>query len=124
MTEETKKEKLTKILQKLTSLGDVEGAALITRNGLLIASQLSEDIKGETLAAMAAAMTGAAETAIRELKKSSPDRIIVESKNTKLITMGAGKQAILACIVNPNAQLGLVLMQMNKTVLAVKNEIK
>ena len=117
MVEETEKEKLTKILQKLTSLGDIEGAALITRNGLLIASELSEDIKGETLAAMAA------ETAIRELKKSSPDRIIVESKNTKLIAMGAGKQAILTCIVNPNAQLGLVLMQMNKTTLAVKKKL-
>ena len=118
------KEKLTRILQKLTSTGDVEGAAVITRNGLLIASNLSEDIKGETLAAMAAAMTGAAETAVRELKKSSPERIIVESKNTKLIAMGAGEQAILTCIVNPDAQLGLVLIQMNKATLALKKEIK
>ncbi len=120
----TKKEKLTEILQKLTSSGDVEGAAVITRDGLLIAFELSEGIDGDTLAAMSATMTGAAETAIQELKKSSPDRVIVESKNTKLITTGAGEQAILACIINPYAKLGLILMEMKKASCAIEKEVK
>ena len=121
---ETKKEKLTKILQKLMSSGNVEGAAVITRDGLLIASELSEGIDGDTFAAMSATMAGAAETAIQELKKTSADRIIVESKNTKLITVGAGEQAILACIVNPDAKLGLILMEMKKAVDDIKKEVK
>jgi len=121
---ETKKEKLTQILQKLMSSGNVEGAAVITRDGLLIASELSEGIDGDTFAAMSATMAGAAETAIQELKKTSADRIIVESKNTKLITVGAGEQAILACIVNPDAKLGLILMEMKKAVDDIKKEVK
>ena len=121
---ETKKEKLTQILQKLKSIGDIEGAAVITRDGLLIASELSKNIDGETLAAMTATMTGAAETAIQELKKSSADRVIVESKNAKLITMGAGKQAILACLVNQDAKLGLILMEMKKASNNIQKEVK
>jgi len=121
---ETKKEKITQILQKLKSTGDIEGVAVITRDGLLIASELSEGIDGDTFAAMSATMAGAAETAIQELKKSSADRIIVESKNTKLITIGAGEQAILACIVNPNAKLGLILMEMKKASENIKKEVK
>ncbi len=121
---ETKKEKLNQILQGLTSTGDIEGAAVITRDGLLIASELTESIDGDTLSAMAATMTGAAETAIQELKKSSPDRIIVESKNTKLITVGAGENAILACIVKPSAKLGIVLLEMRKTSKNVKKEVE
>ena len=121
---ETKKEKLTQILQKLMSSGNVEGAAVITRDGLLIASELSEGIDGDTFAAMSATMAGAAETAIQELKKTSADRIIVESKNTKLITVGAGEQVILACIVNPDAKLGLILMEMKKAVDAVEKEVR
>jgi len=120
----TKKEKLTQILQKLTSSGDIEGAAVITRDGLLIASDLSEGIDGDTFAAMSATMTGAAETAVQELKKSSPDRVIVESKNAKLITTGAGEQAILACIVNPNAKLGLILIDMKKAADDIKKEVR
>ena len=122
--EETKKEKLIIILRKLASTGDVEGAAVITRDGLLIASELSENIDGDTFAAMSATMTGAAETAVQELKKSSADRIIVESKNAKLITIGAGEQAILACIVDPDAKLGLILMEMKKASAAIEKEVK
>ncbi len=88
--ETSKKEILTQILKKLTSTGDIEGAAIITRDGLIIASELSSGIDGDTFAAMSATMTGAAETAVQELKKSSPDRIIVESSAAKLITAGAG----------------------------------
>ena len=120
----TKKEKLSEILKHLRKSGDIEGAAIITRDGLLIASELSEDIDGDTFAAMSATMTGAAETAIQELKKSSPERVIVESKNTKLIAIGAGEQTILTCIVNPDAKLGLVLMEMKKASATIEKEAK
>ena len=120
----TKKEKLMQILKKLKAGGDIEGAAVITRDGLLIASELSTNIDGETLAAMTATMTGAAETAIQELKKSSPDRVIVESKNTKLISVGAGEQAILACVINADAKLGLILLEMKKAADNIRKEVK
>lgn len=120
----SKKEKLTQILQKITSAGDVEGAAVITRDGLMIASELTESIDGDTFAAMAATMMGAAETAIQELKKSSPDRIIVESPKAKLITVGAGEQAILACIVNSTAKLGMILLNMKKASKQIETEIR
>ncbi len=122
--ETSKKEVLTQILKKLTSTGDIEGAAVITRDGLLIASELSSGIDADTFAAMSATMTGAAETAVQELKKSSPDRIIVESSATKLITAGAGEQAILACIVNPAAKLGMILLEMKKATAAIEKEVK
>ncbi len=124
MAEETKKEKLTQILRKLASTEDIEGAAVITRDGLLIASELTESIDADTFAAMSATMTGAAETAVQELKKSSPDRIIVESSAAKLITAGAGEQAILACIVNPDAKLGMILLEMKKAADNIQKEVK
>ncbi len=124
MAKDTKKGKLTQILSKLTSAADVLGAAVITKDGLLIASELSESTSGEAIAATAAAMQGAAETAVTELEDASPERIIIESKKTKLITIEAGEQAILACIVNAKAKLGLILMQIDKGVLELKKEIK
>lgn len=121
---ETKKEKLSEILKILRRTGDIEGAAIITRDGLLIASELPKNIDEDTFAAMSATMTGAAETAIQELKKTYPDRIIVESKNAKLITTGAGEQAILACIVSPDAKLGLVLIEMKKASNTISKEAR
>ena len=121
---ETKKEKLTKILQQLMSTGDTEGCAVITRDGLLIASELRGEIDGDTLAAMTATMTGAAETAVQELNKGTPDRVIVESEKTKLIAIGAGKQAILVNVVQPKAKLGMVLMDMKKASAKVKKVLE
>jgi len=66
---ESKKEKLLRVLSGLKAEGDIEGSAVITRDGLLIAADLPSRIDAETFAAMAATMTGAAETAVSELKK-------------------------------------------------------
>ncbi|MBU2561177.1 MAG: roadblock/LC7 domain-containing protein [Nanoarchaeota archaeon] len=121
---ETKKERLGEILKKLRSSGDIEGAAVVTRDGLLIASELAGSIDGDILAAMTATMTGAAETAIAELKKGDPERIIVESPKAKVISIGAGGTAILVCVVNPNAKLGLVLLDMKKAAASVEKEVK
>ena len=65
----TKKEQLTEILQSLRKIGDVQGSSVVSRDGLVVASDLSQDIDEETFAAMSAAMQGAAETAVSELKQ-------------------------------------------------------
>ncbi|MFH1127505.1 MAG: roadblock/LC7 domain-containing protein [archaeon] len=121
---ETKKARLEHILQKLKQTGDIEGAAVITRDGLMIASELNSETDGDTFAAMSATMTGAAETAIQELKGDSPERVIVESNSMKLITTGAGKDAILACIVQPKAKLGLILIEMRRTADNIMKEVR
>jgi len=119
----TKKYTITQALQKLTSSGAVDGAAVITRDGLPIASDLKEDIDGDVLAAMAATMIGAAETAVQELKRKSPERIIVESQDAKLIVVGVDEQTILASILSQDAKLGMILLEMKKAVASIRKEV-
>lgn len=121
--EKTKKEKLETFLDEILTIGGVEGAAIVTRDGLLIASQLSEHIDAETLAAMTATMTGAAETAMHELKKKEIERVIVETKDSKMITTGAGEEAILVCMVGAKENLGLILMSMKKIAQKIEKEV-
>ncbi len=68
---ETKKEQLTEILQNLRKIGDIRGSSVISGDGLVIASDLSKDVDEETFAAMSAAMQGAAETDVSELKQGT-----------------------------------------------------
>ena len=111
---ETKKEQLTKILEDLRKIGDMGGASIISRDGLIIASDLSSEIDGETFAAMSAAMMGAAETAVSELKQGSLSQIIADAEKGKLIGIGAGKTAILISLIKKDANLGLILLEMKK----------
>jgi predicted regulator of Ras-like GTPase activity (Roadblock/LC7/MglB family) len=124
MMVETKKDVLSGILAKLKSGSDVEGAAIITRDGLVVCADMNGSIDSDVFAAMTATMHGAAETAAQELKKSDPDSVIVESKDGKIIILGAGTIAVLACIVSPKAKLGLILLEMKKAVSKIEKEVK
>lgn len=108
------KEDLETVLAQLKRTGDVEASAVVSRDGLLMASDIPAGIYAETFAAMAATMLGAAETAVAELKKGIPERLIVESKEGKVIATGAGPKALLVVMTSPQAGLGLILVEMSK----------
>ncbi len=120
----SKNEMLMKIIKELRKVGDIEGSSIVSRDGLIIASDLLADVDTKTFAAMSAAMTGAAETATSELKKGNPDQIIVDSKMGSIIATGAGKKAILVCLIRPRANLGLVLLNMNNSSKRIAKIIK
>jgi predicted regulator of Ras-like GTPase activity (Roadblock/LC7/MglB family) len=110
----TVKEDLEKVLKDLTHVGDIDACAIVSRDGLLMASNIPQEVHAETFAAMSATMLGAAETAVSELRRGVPDRVIVESKEAKIIAAGAGPKALLVVMTGPTAGLGLILVEMNK----------
>lgn len=111
---ETKKEQLEKILSDLKKVGGVKGSAVISRDGLLIAADLSQNVDADTFAAMSAAMQGAAETAIQELEQGDLKQVIIDSSKGKIISVGAGKQAILVALTDFKVNLGLSLIELAK----------
>ncbi len=111
---ETKKEKLVEILSGLKEIGDIQGSSVVSRDGLVIASDLSKDVDEETFAAMSAAMQGAAETAVSELKQGELNQIIVDAKKGKILTISAGRLAILVALAKPEVNLGLILLEMGR----------
>ncbi|MGM5488016.1 MAG: roadblock/LC7 domain-containing protein [Nanobdellota archaeon] len=117
----TKKEELNEVLHKLDSLGDVEGSAVITRDGLLVSSDFRTDTNAETFAAMSATMFGAAETAVSELNKGEVLRVITETKGYKLVAMGAGNTSVVVTLVNSDTNLGLILVELQKATEKVKS---
>ena len=114
MVEETKF-KLDELLRQLATTGDVEASAVVRRDGLMIASNLPSKIDSRTVAAMTAALVGTAETCTAELQRGRFKTVIVEGEMGKIVSVGAGDLAILVCLVKPVANLGLVLLAMDRT---------
>ena len=110
----TLRDMLKKVLMDLNATGEVYASAIVSRNGLLMACEMPSDIDSRTFAAMTATMVGAAETAFSELKKGVAERVIVEGREAKIIAMGAGKKALLVTMSDPRANLGLILLEMEK----------
>ncbi|MDO8727729.1 MAG: roadblock/LC7 domain-containing protein [Candidatus Methanoperedens sp.] len=109
-----KSEMLEKILEDLKLPGGIEASVVASRDGLVIYSNTVSKEHDENFAAMSATMLGAAETATLELKKGIPERIIVESDKGKIIATGAGQKALLVVLTEPNASLGIILIELAK----------
>jgi len=122
--ESSTKEKLVTLLKRLKEEGEVDSSAIITRDGLLVASDLSTGINKDSFAAMSAAVLGAAETAMLELSNDYVLGVISEFQGGKLITMGAGSKSILVALVRNDANLGLILIEMQKASKGIENLMK
>jgi hypothetical protein len=102
---------IEEVLRQLKTIGGVESSAVVTRDGLLVASDVSTDVDAETFAAMSASMVGSAETAITEVKAGTTARVIVETDNSKMIALGAGAKALLVVLTKRDVPLGLILLK-------------
>ena len=120
---DTKKDKLIELLKEMQKIGDINGSIVVSRDGLVIASNITE-IDADTFAAMSAAMQGAAETAASELKQGEVDQIIIETGKGKIISTGAGTKAILVIMTTKKVNLGLALLEMGKSAEKIANTLK
>ncbi|MFH0816578.1 MAG: roadblock/LC7 domain-containing protein [Methanobacteriota archaeon] len=117
---ETKSDRLTLALKKVTAVGGVTGAAIVARNGLLIASELPRDIDERRLGAMTATMMGAVETTGTTLNKGSVRRVIAEVEHATIVAMGAGPKALIVCTAENSVNLGMLLLEMEEQASQVK----
>ena len=108
------KDELEGVLKDLKALGDVEATAIVSKDGLPIAVDLSSGVDAESFAALSATILGAAETAMSEVMSGSLDRVIIESEGGKIVATAAGPEALLVVMTSPNAKLGLILLKINK----------
>lgn len=111
---------LNEILVDLKQMGGINASSIASRDGVLIVSDIKIESHAKTFAAMSATMLAAAETATIELGKGIPDRVIVESKHGKLVAMGAGPDALLVILTEPDAGLGLILVELEKAAEKIK----
>ncbi|MBY8990528.1 MAG: roadblock/LC7 domain-containing protein [Candidatus Lokiarchaeota archaeon] len=111
-------------LDKLEEISDIIGTAIVNRNGLLIVSKLPRDIEDRKFCAMAATMFGAIETAASTLGSNSVTNLTVEFNDFQLIIMAADEQTILVSLLNLNANLGLILIEIEEIIKNLKNTLK
>ena len=107
-----KEERAKRILEDLRST-DIEASSIVSRDGILIYSDIPNELHPDTFAAMSATMLGAAEAAMDELKKGIPERVIVETKGERLIATGAGSKALLVAIASSSTNLDSILDKIN-----------
>jgi predicted regulator of Ras-like GTPase activity (Roadblock/LC7/MglB family) len=108
-------EKLSALLQNfVSSTNDVQGAAVVTPDGLPLATSLPAAIDEERAAAMSAAMLSLGERISSEFARGDVDRIFVEGEKGYGILTSCGEDAVFLVLASQAAKQGLLMLEIKR----------
>jgi len=110
------KPRLDAALEELRSLPDILSVAIARRDGLIIDHDLPAEVDPRKVAAMAAAIVGTSEMSSLELGRGRFLQVIVNGEDGRIIATGAGEEALVLTLVRNDANMGLVLLGIDKAV--------
>ncbi|MBE9257466.1 MULTISPECIES: roadblock/LC7 domain-containing protein [Aphanizomenonaceae] len=114
-------EKLSMVLQNFVSATtDVQGAALVTPDGLPLAASLPGGMDEERVSAMSASMLSLGERIGMELARGTIDRIFVEGNKGFGILTGCGQDAVLLVLASESAKQGLLMLEIKRVLAELK----
>jgi len=90
--------------EKVKALRDAtkaDAAAVINRDGAIVAADLPSSVSPETFSIMCAAILGAGMTASMELRRRAPHRVLLESEDATILIEGVGRRAMVVLVVPP-----------------------
>ncbi len=110
-----KAETLDIVLRDLeAAVPQIQAAAIVSVEGLPIASILPSNVDETMIAAMTAAMLSLGERAAAELDKGELEQVYVKGKDGYIIVMGAGANAVLTLSATKDVKLGLIFLEMER----------
>lgn len=112
---------LNKILKNLQNESPgVEASALISEDGLMIASALPQDLDETRVAGMTATLLNLGTRAAVELRRGDVREVIVRGEHGYSVMISAGRGALLLVLTNENSKLGLIFFDMREAIKAIR----
>ena len=111
---------LQKALKDLKSEFGTVASAVISRDGILIVADIPENALPDTFTIMCATMMGAASTAHSELRIGQPKVLRVTSEKHEMILIGAGRKAIVCCVVPIGSRIEPLQQRLQQIIESVK----
>ena len=93
---------------------DIEASAIVSVDGLTIASALPQGVEEDRVSAMSAAMLSLGERIASELGRGSLAQVYIKGEKGYVVLMSAGEEAVLTVLARKEAKLGLILYDVRK----------
>jgi uncharacterized protein len=115
MAERSRAERLVRRLRDLqASAPDVEATAVVSVDGLTIASSLPAGVEEDRVAAMSAAMISLGERIASELGRGLLDEVYIKGENGYVVLRDVGQEAVLTVLARQQTKLGLLFLDMRR----------
>jgi predicted regulator of Ras-like GTPase activity (Roadblock/LC7/MglB family) len=98
------------------STPDIEASAIISVDGLPMASALPANVEEDRVSAMSAAMLSLGERIAGELGRGLLNQVYIKGKQGYVMLMAVGEEAVLTVLAREGAKLGLVFLEMRRAV--------
>ena len=93
---------------------DVEASAVVSVDGLTMASALPSDVEEDRVSAMSAAMLSLGERIATELGRGTLDQVYIKGQTGYVILMSIAREAVLTVLAREGAKLGLLFLDMRR----------
>ncbi len=132
MPSSSRSEALRQSLLRLhRSVAAISGSAVITSDGLVIAmyppgwdSDIQNPVGAESVAAMAAVISSAAERTVARLDQGALERVLIEGERGTVGVFPCTSDSALAVLIAKDAKLGLAARSAHKTAQEIGDILK
>ncbi len=112
----SRSQQLVEELKKLqVSSPDIQASAIVSADGLIIASALPHNVEEDRVSAMSAAMLSLGERISLELRRGNLDQVYIRGDNGYVMLVAVGGDAVLTILAGVKAKLGLVFLDIKRT---------
>jgi predicted regulator of Ras-like GTPase activity (Roadblock/LC7/MglB family) len=112
----TRSQQLVEELKKLQiSSPDIQASAIVSSDGLIIASALPKNVEEDRVSAMSASMLSLGERISGELRRGELDQVYIRGEKGYVMLMAVGNDAVLTVMANEKAKLGLIFLDIKRT---------
>ena len=114
MTRSRTEQMVARLREMQAASPDIEASAVVSVDGLIMASALPSDIEEDRVSAMSAAMLSLGERIALELGRGALDQVYIRGGNGFVVLTSVGEEAVLTALARENAKLGLIFLEMRR----------
>jgi predicted regulator of Ras-like GTPase activity (Roadblock/LC7/MglB family) len=93
---------------------DIEASAIVSVDGLIMASALPTDVEEDRVSAMSAAMLSLGERIASELGRGALEQVYIRGDTGFIVLTSVGEEAVITALARKEAKLGLVFLEMRR----------
>lgn len=113
---------LKNALADLKADSNVESSAIISNDGILVASDMDRNLNIETIASMTSIVRHSAILTMQAIGKRSINRLIIETNDgAKMVTVCAGSNVMVTAVITPDENIEPCFEEISKTAETVKS---
>ena len=105
---------VSRLRQMQAASPDIEASAVVSVDGLIIASALPSEVEEDRVSAMSAAMLSLCERISAELGRGSLEQVFIKGGDGFVILTAIGNEAVLTALARQNSKLGLIFLEMRR----------